>query len=626
VFVTKYYELPDTALFIMGVHRLQWYMNQYHGACMTPTNMADAYIGTTDVLCVDVNTLIYPAVQAALEANPQAQWTEVVDAVLAKILGVVEWVSPRHGVYLAIDGVAGNAKQAQQRKRRFKARADAQQKAGAGGTDTGFDTTAITCGTPFMAYFQHRLKDAVATIWPASGALKAGLHVWVSDDAIPGEGEHKLVRFVDGYAQMPGRRSLHYTLMSIDADVLFLALGLMLPNTTVLKFNSFSKDPGNYNLVDIAKWGDLIVSEWKAAGLTRDETLRDFIGAACLFGNDFIPGVEVAHLGFGGWDSLNLAYLQVVGAGGKPLVAAAPLHGDGGDDEGVRSPKRRRTSAGPPKYSLDRAVARAVAAVLSQSEQTVLSHRAHSARLRTHPDHLLRKYCPQAMGKIDFGAYRIAFYARNMEPGPESTDELARRVAASYWDGVDYTIQYYLVGIPDWSWSYPYHYAPLCLDLAEGDADAKVEEGEIVPRPFDSSSRPVHRHLALLSIMPKESLHAWAPFKTGPFIDSVGGDAAKWFDATQVRTDLDGKINDYEAVVILPDVDMKSLRAHVQQHVVDEVGGWGRVGVGDEDDAAMFRAWTEKRPARAAQCLAGLMENMVDAGHGTLFHLSLNAE
>jgi len=637
----------------MGVHRLFYYMTQHHGSCMVPAVMSRAYpsssssSGGTDVLLIDVNAFVYPVVQRVVEGDPRGAatpWSVIVDAIIQGIRETAEWVGPRHGLYLAIDGVAGSAKQAQQRKRRFKG-SGSESESVLADRDASlllFDTTAISAGSPFLQYFQARLKKEAPTLVPR--ATGTPFHVWISDDAIAGEGEHKLVRFVDAYART-APAAYHYTVMSIDADVLLLMLGLMLPHSAVLKRDLFSRDPGAYRLVDIAQWSDLIFEEWKSPAYvaTRGQTLRDFVAASCLLGNDFIPGVEAAHLGFDGWDHLNLAYLEAV-SGHGPLVHALPpaeskeegeTEDSDSDSDSEPRPKRARvTMTAAPEYALHRPTARALAAALAEIEHTALAHRAHSVRTRSRPDSLLRAHttaAPDAGGTmvplLDAPAYRRAYYARNfgLSPAPDGGEGLDLEgelvaVAEAYFRGIEYTLVYYLTGIPDWTWSYPHHYAPLCADLARIDPGAENVR-------WRRDSRPAHVHLALLSILPRTSLK-WVPFDcTG-----LAGALPAWFDPSGLRTDLEGKINDYEAVTILPGVDMVDQRRQILQYWSEHVRTGDPDAPADRDDGRIFAHWTALAPSASQRELLRLCaeEELVPSEgakqHGTMFHLTVRPE
>src|SRR3989338_8115707 len=69
-----------------------------------------------DFLYFDLNCAIHPAVKA----DPNMKMSDMYDAVIKYLQGIVQYVKPRKGIYLAMDGVAPKAKMDQQRVRRYK--------------------------------------------------------------------------------------------------------------------------------------------------------------------------------------------------------------------------------------------------------------------------------------------------------------------------------------------------------------------------------------------------------------------------------------------------------------------------------------------------------------------------
>ena len=80
-----------------------------------PQIIQDVYPDQVDILYLDLNCAIHPAVKAepmTLDMMPEAVWQY--------ILTIVNRVTPKNLLYVAIDGVAPAAKMKQQRARRYK--------------------------------------------------------------------------------------------------------------------------------------------------------------------------------------------------------------------------------------------------------------------------------------------------------------------------------------------------------------------------------------------------------------------------------------------------------------------------------------------------------------------------
>ena len=121
---------------------------------------------------------------------------------------------------MCIDGVAPVSKQFQQRQRRYKSEVHPD----------AFDSNCITPGTRFMDSLSQylewfiRYKMANDPLWP---------EVIFSNEKVPGEGEHKLVKYVRQF----GSENEHYMIHGMDADLIMLALASQRENFHILREN-----------------------------------------------------------------------------------------------------------------------------------------------------------------------------------------------------------------------------------------------------------------------------------------------------------------------------------------------------------------------------------------------------
>ena len=49
------------------------------------------------------------------------------------------------------------------------------------------------------------------------------------------------------------------------------------------------------------------------------------------------------------------------------------------------------------------------------------------------------------------------------------TKEFIKGIQQSYIEGLQWVFAYYYRGCIDWNWYYPYHYAPMAIDLIQCD-------------------------------------------------------------------------------------------------------------------------------------------------------------
>ena len=78
---------------------------------------------------------------------------------------------------------------------------------------------------------------------------------------------------------------------------------------------------------------------------------------------------------------------------------------------------------------------------------------------------------------VDLDAYKKDYYKAHFK------DHTVKTVCHAYMQGLQWVINYYKIGIPDWKWQYPYFYAPFLGDLATHSPtykNTKFKKGEPV--------------------------------------------------------------------------------------------------------------------------------------------------
>ena len=176
---------------------------------------------------------------------------------------VVNMVRPRKLLFIAVDGVAPRAKMNQQRSRRFRSAQDAsikqaateriieELKAQGKQVDESlkpkrdWDSNAITPGTPFMDILAISLRYWIVyklNTDPGWG----GLSVILSDAAVPGEGEHKIMEFIRSQRASPAHDpNTRHVMYGLDADLIMLGLATHEAHFTVLREDVFFQDSNN---------------------------------------------------------------------------------------------------------------------------------------------------------------------------------------------------------------------------------------------------------------------------------------------------------------------------------------------------------------------------------------------
>ncbi|XP_062494995.1 5'-3' exoribonuclease 1 isoform X8 [Pezoporus occidentalis] len=148
--------------------------------------------------------------------------------------------------------------------------------------------------------------------------------------------------------------------------------------------------------------------------------------------------------------------------------------------------------------------------------------------------------------ETEFRQYKRTYYMTKMGVEVVSDDFLADQ-AECYVQAIQWILHYYYHGVQSWSWYYPYHYAPYLSDIRNiGELKMKFELG----KPF----MPFEQLLAVLpaaskDLLPKCYQHLMIS-QDSPIIEYYPPD---------FKTDLNGKQQEWEAVVLIPFIDEKRL-------------------------------------------------------------------
>ena len=145
----------------------------------------------------------------------------------------------------------------------------------------------------------------------------------------------------------------------------------------------------------------------------------------------------------------------------------------------------------------------------------------------------------------DFRAYKRTYYREKLKLDPDKNSIL--KVVQEYVRALQWNLHYYYHGCISWGWYYPYHYAPFISDIVNfKEVDTVFERGQ-----------PFKPYEQLLSVLPAASL-SLLPKVYQSLVISKGSPLSEYFP-TEVEYDLNGKQNDWEAVVLAPFIDEETL-------------------------------------------------------------------
>ncbi|CAB3404848.1 unnamed protein product [Caenorhabditis bovis] len=156
-----------------------------------------------------------------------------------------------------------------------------------------------------------------------------------------------------------------------------------------------------------------------------------------------------------------------------------------------------------------------------------------------------------------FKRFKKNYYSEKMKLKNISKSDLKAQVEG-YVRAIQWNLHYYYHGCISWSWFYPHHYAPYISDLVDF-ADMKIEFGPSEPfRPFEQ----------LLAVLPAASADCLPkPLQELMTEDSDASPIADFYPIN-FKTDLNGKKNDWEAVILIPFIDEERLLAAMKPKMI----------------------------------------------------------
>lgn len=143
--------------------------------------------------------------------------------------------------------------------------------------------------------------------------------------------------------------------------------------------------------------------------------------------------------------------------------------------------------------------------------------------------------------------WKADYYKNKMDIDIDNKEQMDD-IVGSYIIGIQWVLQYYYNGVASWGWYYPYHYAPKISDLK--DIVRFQDHNFNLGKPF----KPYEQLMGVLPSLSKKLLPvAYQDLMTdqaSPIIDFYPRD----FD-----TDMNGKKQDWEAIVKIPFINEKRL-------------------------------------------------------------------
>ncbi|XP_065219617.1 5'-3' exoribonuclease 1 isoform X2 [Planococcus citri] len=599
----------------MGVPKFFRYISERY-PCLSQL-ILESDIPEFDNLYLDMNGIIHNCSHPN-DYDPHFRITE--EKIFKDIFHYIEVlfriIRPQKLFFMAIDGVAPRAKMNQQRGRRFrsaKEAADREKEVMKKGEKLPeadrFDSNCITPGTPFMARLQAQLRYFV-TSKMSTDKMWQKVKVILSGHECPGEGEHKIMDYIRYLRAQPDHDpNTRHCLYGLDADLIMLGLCSHEPHFALLreevKFGSRNQskkivapEDTKFFLLHLSLMREYLEMEFSDVKATLpfdfnlESIIDDWVLMGFLVGNDFIPNLPELHIASGALPVLYRAYKEVLptldgylNESGTLNLARfeAYMRKLGSFDikqfrekyEDIRYMERKTgqtegdaestpanninyrrplqpffgSAEGEGEDKEDGEAQEIVEEPLESCDDKAIQN-----MMEMEEDEGSDYYDEEERDKDrlaffqEFHLHKRNYYQEKLEY-EHVTPEVLRGQAEGYITALQWNLNYYYNGICSWSWYYPHHYSPYISDI-QNFKDMKIE--------FDSG-RPFLPFEQLLAVLPALS----KSLLPKPFQELMTDVRSPIFDyyPCDFETDLNGKKNDWEAVVLIPFIEEKKLLA-----------------------------------------------------------------
>ncbi|KAF7223264.1 5'-3' exoribonuclease 1 isoform X1 [Nothobranchius furzeri] len=579
----------------MGVPKFyRWISERY--PCLSEV-VKEHKIPEFDNLYLDMNGIIH---QCSHPNDEDVHFRISDEKIFADIFHYLEVlfriIKPRKVFFMAVDGVAPRAKMNQQRGRRFRSAKEAEEKIKKAlekgevlPTEARFDSNCITPGTDFMARLQEQLKYFVHNKI-STDKLWQNVNVYLSGHETPGEGEHKIMEFIRSENAKPNHDpNTRHCLYGLDADLMMLGLTSHEPNFSLLReevrFGGkksqkriTAPEETTFHLLHLSlmrEYIDYEFSELKyqmGSDYDLERIIDDWILMGFLVGNDFIPHLPHFHINHDALPLLYKTYISVLPSLGGYLNENGHLNLRNFEKYLEKLSEFDREHFSEVFVDLKWFESKVGNKYLNECAGLVAEEEAAAKGSKKSEDADLRLAALVSSGKkagegkealgddeeeeddlfeTEFRQYKRTYYMTKMGVDVVSDEFLAEQ-ARCYVEGIQWILHYYYHGVQSWSWYYPYHYAPFLSDI-KNISGLKLT--------FDLG-KPFMPFQQLLAVLPAAS-KVLLPECYRDLMTSTNSPIIEYYPL-DFKTDLNGKQQEWEAVVLIPFIDERCLLAAME--------------------------------------------------------------
>lgn len=452
-------------------------------------------------LFLDFNCAIYYALKPEMKTNDT-----LITHTLSYLDTLCKLIPDLDLIYIALDGVPPRAKMEQQRARRFhsvckkKKATSINDKYGDLLDKTNYnfhlDTNMITPGTEFMTKLSESIRSHISTC-----EYYSDKKVIFSDANMPGEGEHKLLKYI---REHPAEDDTNTLIYGLDGDLIMLSLVSREKNLYLLReaaqYGGFAREHEGhkYLFLDIAGLKSALMEEFQLKmsfdidKTNTDRYIDDYIFLCFMLGNDFVPKIHWYSLHDGGHEKLLSNYFTIHNFSEEFLVDR---------DKGY----------------INRIMLMDIFKELAYTEENTLKRHMKNRSRQKPPikDEMSERERQQIL--IDF--YPLQYLDIEGQIDPFSPGWVSRyynvcfrfnrtkanveMVTEAYLKTLVWNFYYYFMGCKDWDFYYPFHYSPTANDIC--DALNVISDVNLCKAYKFSNNKPIDPQMLLMMVLPLNS-------------------------------------------------------------------------------------------------------------------------
>lgn len=449
-------------------------------------------------LFMDYNAFIYPARAAFLKQTSYDEFKKLsvskreqalANFVVERTIEFVNEIDPEKLLYIAFDGPAPRSKMKLQRIRRYKGVKEEAYfeelrnifKIEEKNTSSLINSAALSPGTTLMKKIADGLRNAAKKKKFVGGKIL----VIVDDTNIPGEGEHKILKFIRYLKNLEERVCVY----SPDADMIVLSLQYKGDIYNLRERNPDKKedvelypDPNvKYIIFSVSKYREALKEEFKdIPDLNEVRLSRDLIFLTFLIGNDFVKPIYFTKSNKRrSFDSILNIYKRLVKKHkntDKPYLVEIrknengpyPLVNQTFVTDIFQELSNMEDSRMKEYYSrILSKMAKDVEPVEETYEDKKAAFEHNEYYLPTNPfsDPDLFKVIDYNESRNVWNKQYYTFFFGISPDNPREFRNYKRLICKTYLQSLLYCLRYYLTGLPSWNWYYPFRVAPMPSDI-----------------------------------------------------------------------------------------------------------------------------------------------------------------